>query len=32
VQFRKGERKDAVMASHLARFAAEEGVLFVGKA
>jgi hypothetical protein len=32
VQFRKGERKDAVMASHLRRFDGEEGVLFVGKA
>ena len=32
VQFRKGERKDAVMAEHLTRFAGEEGVLFVGKA
>jgi hypothetical protein len=32
VQFRKGERKDAVMAEHLRRFAREEGVLFVGKA
>src|SRR5262245_42066531 len=32
VQFHKGERKDAVMASHLRRFAGEEGVLFVGKA
>jgi hypothetical protein len=32
VQFRKGERKDAVMAEHLRRFAGEEGVLFVGKA
>jgi hypothetical protein len=32
VQFRKGERKDAVMAEHLRRFGGEEGVLFVGKA
>jgi hypothetical protein len=32
VQFRKGERKDAVMAEHLRRFAGQEGVLFVGKA
>src|SRR5258705_9192045 len=32
VQFRKGERKDAVMAEHLRRFAREEGVVFVGKA
>jgi len=32
VQFRKGERKDAVMAEHLRGFAREEGVVFVGKA
>jgi hypothetical protein len=32
VQFRKGERKDTVMAEHLRRFAGEDGVLFVGKA
>ena len=32
VQFRKGERKDAVMTAHLRRFAREEGVVFVGKA
>jgi len=32
VQFCKGQRKDAVMAEHLRRFAAEEGVVFVGKA
>src|SRR5216683_6952174 len=32
VQFRKGQRKDDVMAEHLARFIADEGVLFVGKA
>jgi hypothetical protein len=32
IQFRKGERKDSAMASHLRRFAGEEGVLFVGKA
>jgi hypothetical protein len=32
VQFRKGERKDTVMAEHLRRFAREEGVVFVGKA
>jgi hypothetical protein len=32
IRFRKGERKDAVMAEHLRRFAGEEGVLFVGKA
>ncbi len=30
--FAKGERKDEVMAEHLAHFAGEEGVLFVGKA
>ena len=32
VQFEKGQRKDAVMADHLRRFAHEEGVMFVGKA
>jgi hypothetical protein len=32
VAFRKGERKDAVMAEHLRRFAQHEGVVFVGKA
>jgi hypothetical protein len=32
VQFEKGQRKDAVMADHLRRFAPEEGVVFVGKA
>ena len=32
MQFRKGERKDDVMAEHLSRFAREEGVVFVGKA
>lgn len=32
VQFEKGQRKDAVMADHLRRFAHEEGVVFVGKA
>src|SRR5882724_10098829 len=32
VQFEKGQRKDAVMAEHLRRFAHEEGVVFVGKA
>jgi len=32
VQFRKGERKDQVMAEHLRHFAHEEGVVFVGKA
>src|SRR5712672_898631 len=32
VQFRKGQRKDAVMAEHLRKFQREEGVVFVGKA
>jgi len=32
VQFRKGQRKDEVMAEHLARFDQPEGVVFVGKA
>jgi hypothetical protein len=32
VQFRKGQRKDTVMAEHLGKFGREEGVLFVGKA
>ena len=32
VQFRKGQRKDDVMAEHLAHFAAEEGIVFIGKA
>jgi hypothetical protein len=32
VQFRKGQRKDEVMAEHLRRFQCDEGVLFVGKA
>src|SRR5713226_74087 len=32
VQFRKGQRKDQVMAEHLAKFGKEEGVVFVGKA
>jgi len=32
VSFRKGERKDDVMAEHLRRFGQGEGVLFVGKA
>src|SRR5207249_12281266 len=32
VQFRKGERKDAVMAEHLRHFGQDEGVVFVGKA
>jgi hypothetical protein len=32
VAFRKGERKDDVMAEHLRRFSADEGVVFIGKA
>lgn len=32
VQFAKGQRKDDVAAEHLSRFAAEEGVLFIGRA
>ena len=32
VRFEKGQRKDDVMAAHLARFTQPEGVLFVGKA
>jgi hypothetical protein len=32
VQFRKGQRKDAVMAEHLREFRGDEGVVFVGKA
>jgi hypothetical protein len=32
IRFRKNQRKDEVAAEHLARFTAEEGVLFVGKA
>jgi hypothetical protein len=32
VQFRKGQRKDDVAHEFLARFAADEGVLFMGKA
>ena len=32
VQFRKGQRKDDVMAEHLGKFQREEGVVFVGKA
>jgi hypothetical protein len=32
VAFRKGERKDAVMAEHLRRFGHDEGVVFIGKA
>jgi hypothetical protein len=32
VDFGKGQRKDDVMHEHLAQFAAEEGVLFIGRA
>jgi len=32
VAFRKGERKDSVMAQHLRKFQHDEGVVFVGKA
>ena len=32
VDFGKGQRKDDVMHEHLARFTAEEGVLFIGRA
>jgi hypothetical protein len=32
IVFEKGQRKDEVMAAHLARFTGAEGVLFVGKA
>jgi hypothetical protein len=32
ITFEKGQRKDDVMAAHLARFTKDEGVLFVGKA
>ena len=32
VQFRKGQRKDTVMAEHLGKFHKQEGVVFVGKA
>jgi hypothetical protein len=32
VQFRKGQRKDEVMAEHLCKFEKEEGVVFLGKA
>ncbi len=32
IPFEKGQRKDEVMAAHLARFTEPEGVLFVGKA
>jgi hypothetical protein len=32
VQFRKGQRKDDVMAEQLSKFQKEEGVVFIGKA
>ena len=32
VDFVKGQRKDDVMHEHLARFTAEEGVVFIGRA
>ena len=32
VQFRKGQRKDTVMAEHLGKFHKQKGVVFVGKA
>ena len=32
IQFRKGQRKDDVMAEHLRKFQREEGVVFIGKA
>jgi hypothetical protein len=32
VQFRKGERKDSVMAARLRHFRREEGIVFIGKA
>jgi len=32
VQFRRGERKDDVMAERLKKFSAEEGIVFIGKA
>jgi hypothetical protein len=32
ITFEKGQRKDDVMAQHLARFTGDEGILFVGKA
>ena len=31
IDFTKGQRKDDVMHEHLARFTAEEGVLFLGR-
>ncbi len=32
VQFRRGQRKDEVMAERLKKFSAEEGIVFLGKA
>src|SRR5436305_3534863 len=32
VDFARGQRKDEVMAEHLASFTAEEGVVFIGRA
>jgi hypothetical protein len=32
IQFKKGQRKDDVMAEHLAKFGKPEGVVFIGKA
>ncbi len=32
VQFRKGQRKDEVMAEHLRKFGQDEGAVFIGKA
>ena len=32
IQFKKGQRKDDVMAEHLAKFGKSEGVVFIGKA
>jgi len=32
IQFQKGQRKDDVMAQHLAQFRKSEGVVFIGKA
>ena len=32
ITFEKGQRKDDVMAAHLARFTAPEGIVFVGRA
>jgi hypothetical protein len=32
IDFKRGERKDDIAAEHLARFEADEGVLFIGRA